>query len=81
MKRKATPKPKPSQPTEEERLFGTREAAEYLGISISGVKHHLYRTGKLRGEKKGNGLIFRQSSLDTLKPKLGRHPKVATAHA
>ena len=81
MKRKTTPKPKPPQPAAEERIFDTREAAEYLGISISGVKYHTYRTGKLRSEKKGNGLIFRQSSLDDLKPKLGRHSKVAAAHA
>jgi hypothetical protein len=52
--------------TTPERTFTVKEAAEYLGISISGVKFFHYRMQTLQGEKRGNSLIFKQSELDSL---------------
>jgi len=49
-------------------IFGTFKAAEYLGIALSTLKHHLYVTHKLRpdekiGEKEQT-LVFVRSTLD-----------------
>jgi len=49
------------------KFYGIAEAAEYLGLSISGLKHHLYPERNLCPIRVGEGrvLMFTQEMLDT----------------
>jgi len=44
-------------------LYTTAQAAEYLDLSISTVKYHVYQ-GNLKPEKPGHDLIFTKAMLD-----------------
>lgn len=48
------------------KLYSTKEAAAYLGLSASGVKHYVYVAKKLKPIKVGNSLAFTQEQLDML---------------
>jgi len=51
---------------DESELYGTNEAAEYLGITVPTVKHHVHIVGDLVPDKKiGQALIFTRTTLDT----------------
>lgn len=62
-----------------ERLFGTVEAAEYCGLTVAGLKWHIYvRKNLVPDLKVGQALVFRQSTLDAFnesRPKPGRPRK------
>lgn len=47
-------------------LYGTKEAAEYLGLTIDGFKYHL-RHKHLTGQKIGRTLVFTKEELDEFK--------------
>lgn len=48
------------------KLYGITEAAEYLNLSVSGLKHHLYPEKDLCPIRVGEGrvLVFTQDMLD-----------------
>jgi len=50
-----------------DKLFSTKEAAEYLGLHIQTLKHHIYKVGDLRGRLLGKSLVFTQEELDQFK--------------
>ena len=46
-------------------LFSTAQAAEYLGLSVSSMKYHLYSAGDLTADiKVGQALLFTRETLD-----------------
>lgn len=45
-------------------IYSVAEAAEYLGLSVPAVKHHVYNTGTLVGTLKGNSRVFTKAELD-----------------
>jgi hypothetical protein len=48
--------------------FSTEQAAEYLGLSVPSVKHHVHNVGDLRPAGKiGAALIFTKAELDRFK--------------
>lgn len=55
--------PKPSLPTAERRLLSYAHAAEYLGISLRGMKE-LAADGKIRKVQIGARVLFDRSDLD-----------------
>lgn len=55
--------PKPSLPTAERRLLSYGHSAEYLGISIRGMKE-LAAEGKIRKVQIGSRVLFDRSDLD-----------------
>lgn len=55
--------PKPSLPTAERRLLSYGHAAEYLGISLRGMKE-LASDGKIRKVQIGHRVLFDRSDLD-----------------
>ena len=49
-------------------VYSTAEAAEYLNISVQGIKHHLYVSCDLEPDGKiGRNLFFTLATLDKLK--------------
>ncbi len=44
-------------------LFGTGQAAEYLGLRLPSVKDHIYKIGDLEGTLVGNSLTFTRRQL------------------
>ena len=50
-----------------QKLFSTRQAAEYLGLSLSAIKYHIHEAKTITGELIGNSLIFTQEELDRFK--------------
>lgn len=56
--------PKPALPTAERRLLSYGHAAEYLGISIRGMKD-LAAKGEIRKVQIGSRVLFDRSDLDT----------------
>lgn len=48
-------------------VFSTKEAAEYLKLSIASIRYHLYHTKDLKGEPFGNSLMFTKETLDQFK--------------
>lgn len=60
-------------------LLSSQEAAEYLGLTLPGLKHHLYESKDLEPDAKiGRTLVFRRSTLDAFSGrKRGRgHPSL-----
>lgn len=47
--------------------FSTREAADYLGFSYNTMRYHVFYAKTIKGEKKGNSLIFTRDQLDTFR--------------
>ncbi len=45
-------------------FFSTKEAAEYLNLSVRSIYYHLYRAKDLKGEPLGNSLMFTRETLD-----------------
>ena len=45
-------------------FFSTKEAAEYLKLSVSSIRYHLYHAKDLQGEPFGNSLMFTKETLD-----------------
>ena len=45
-------------------LFSTEQAAQYLGLSISALKYHIYETGDIKPQKFGHSFIFTKEQLD-----------------
>ena len=64
-------------------LYSTREAAEYLGISLSALKYHVHTVANLTPQKVGHSLVFTQEQLDQFqetrrgpgRPRLEEEPK------
>ena len=48
------------------KLYGTKEAAEYLGLSVPTIKYHV-KQGNLTGQKVGHSLVFTRAELDRFK--------------
>jgi hypothetical protein len=49
-------------------FYSTPEAAAYLGLSVSVVKHHIYQTKRLRPDGKvGKNMVFTKRTLDAFK--------------
>lgn len=47
-------------------IYGIKEAAHYLGLSVSSVKYHLYCSRDLLPDQViGNRVLFTQKTLDT----------------
>jgi len=57
------------------KLYSTKEAAAYLNLSVSGVKHYVYIAKKLKPIKKGNSLVFTQEQLDILSRRKPGRPR------
>ena len=53
--------------SDEMKLFSTIEAAEYLGKSVSTVRHHVYYSKRLHPLRIGGTLVFTQEELDRFK--------------
>lgn len=49
------------------KLYSTKEAAVYLGISERTMKSYIHEKGLLKGQKIGHSLVFTQDELDTFK--------------
>jgi hypothetical protein len=50
------------------KLYSTAEAAEYLGLHVQTLKHHVYKKKHLAADYEiGGNLLFLQSTLDTFK--------------
>lgn len=64
---------------DEQRLFSTKEAAEYLGVSTQTVYWHVRVKGDLIPDKRigGRFLVFTQETLDAYRE--GREPDPAAA--
>jgi hypothetical protein len=45
-------------------IYGTEQAAEYLGLSVPGVKYHVYTTKRLTPQLVGKSLVFTREQLD-----------------
>lgn len=61
--------------TERPDIMGINEAAEYLGITVAGVKHHLYDVCDLEADDSISGvLIFYKESLDRWDEQVRRRP-------
>lgn len=61
-----------------DQLYSTQEAAEYLGVSVSDIKHHVYTAHTLHPTRIGHSLVFTQDELDRFnreKRKPGRPPQ------
>lgn len=48
-------------------VFGTQEAADYLGLSYNSLKQYASRDNLLRGKIVGKTMIFHRSQLDAFK--------------
>ncbi|MBZ0310185.1 MAG: helix-turn-helix domain-containing protein [Anaerolineae bacterium] len=48
------------------RLFSTKEAADYLGVTERTIKWYVHEAGYLKGQKVGHSLVFTQEELDAL---------------
>ena len=44
------------------KLYGIHEAAEYLGMTVDGLKYHLKR-GNIAGQRIGHSLVFTERDL------------------
>ena len=49
------------------KLYSTKEAAEYIGISVSAMKYHIHTAKTVQPLHIGNSLIFTQEMLDEFK--------------
>lgn len=46
-------------------LYSTAQAADYLGLTVSSMKYHLYTAGDLAADiKVGQALLFTRETLD-----------------
>ncbi len=57
----------PDEDPQPPKLYTTEQAAAYLGMSVAGVKKHVYTYHDLAGMKQGHDLLFRREDLDALK--------------
>lgn len=48
-------------------IFSTREAAEYLGLSLHTMRYHIHYVKTIKGQKMGNSLMFTREQLDDFK--------------
>lgn len=48
------------------KLHSTKEAAEYLGLSVPAIKYHI-KKGHLKGQLVAKTLVFTQDELDKFK--------------
>lgn len=59
-------------------LFGTHRAAQYLGVTLAGLRHYIYRTDDrrlvpdARIGKHSRTLVFTRATLDALKLRMRR---------
>lgn len=59
------------------KLYGTNEAAKYVGLTVPAFKYHIYNDN-VEGQMIGNSLVFTQDELDRFKKEKrgpGRPPK------
>lgn len=69
----------PDEDPQPPKLYTTEQAATYLGMSVAGVKKHIYKYGDLVAVMHGHDLLFSQQDLDALKAverRPGPRPKV-----
>lgn len=59
-----------------EGMYGTRDAARYLGLSVAGLAWHIHHTKRIRPDQKvGKTLIFSRQTLDTFREQYPRRRK------
>lgn len=46
------------------KLYDTKQAAEYLGLSIPGLKYHVHVAHNIIPQKLGRTLVYTQEQLD-----------------
>lgn len=46
------------------KLYTTREAADYLGLTVATIKYHVHKSGYLVGQLYGHTRLFTQEELD-----------------
>lgn len=46
------------------KLYSTAEAANYLGISVSALKYHIYFAEDIAGQLVGRTLVFTEDELE-----------------
>ena len=46
------------------KLYSTREAAAYVGLSLQGFKYHIHVAKTIEGQLVGHSLVFTQEQLD-----------------
>jgi excisionase family DNA binding protein len=59
-------------------VYTVKQAADYLGMTVDGIKYHLYKSGYLVGKTVGRDVLFTREELDRFKataPKPGRKAK------
>ena len=56
-----------------EGLYTVQEAAAYLDLTPGTVKYHYYTSKRLKGEKLGPIVVFKQEELDAFRNQ--RHPR------
>ena len=70
--------------TQTKEIYSTKEAAEYLGLSVQGIKHHIYTSGDLVPDAKiGRNLVFTKATLDNFESQKrtpGRPPEKTESH-
>ena len=49
------------------KLYSTKTAAAYIGISVSAMKYHIHVAENIVPLKVGNSLVFTQAQLDEFK--------------
>jgi hypothetical protein len=47
-----------------QKLYGSQEAAKYLGISVNNLKYHVHSGKNINAQLIGNSLVFTQDELD-----------------
>lgn len=47
--------------------YTVKQAAEYLGLTVDGVKYHLYKSRRLIGNTVGRDVLFAREELDRFK--------------
>ncbi len=48
-------------------LYSTKEAAEYLDLTVATLKYHVHKAGNITPRKIGNSFVFTRAQLDQFK--------------
>ncbi len=54
------------------KLYSTREAAAYVGLSLQGFKYHVHTTKTIERQLVGHSLVFTQEQLDEFRARRER---------
>jgi hypothetical protein len=58
-----------------EKVYGTVEAAKYVGLSRVGLQWHVYQTKLLKGQLIGKTLVFTKAELDAFMEREGKRKR------